>query len=113
MKCRKDTSLLMSSNVSSSGVGGYCNHKFCQSCFRNDNISLVNKASLACNCPCCYAPFYGHILSFEEAVLIGEAATLCEQLSNQLSRNNISETDVIYINELFIMTIKNSNLLYY
>ena len=55
-------------------VIGLCPHKFCQSCFRKENIS----SSLACtfNCPCCHSPFYIHLKSLDEAILIGEAATL-------------------------------------
>ena len=77
IQCQEESTLLMSScfNV---GVIGHCDHKFCQSCFRKENINLAFK------CPYCKIRFDHNTESIEEAILIGEAATVRIQISPRL-----------------------------
>ena len=73
MKCRVDSAILLSPCY---GVTGLCDHKFCQSCFRKENIELAYSLTHTFKCPCCHSPFYDNMHSIDEAILIGEASTL-------------------------------------
>ena len=73
MKCGVECDILMSSRTK---VFGNCDHKFCQSCFRIENMRFSIGTSRMFKCPCCRTLFYDDILSIEEAILTGEAATL-------------------------------------
>ena len=113
MKCNKKNDLLITSKTLNCGNLGYCNsHKFCQKCFRQHNINFANKTSLVCQCPCCYAPFYDDMLSFEEAVLFGEAATFCEYLYDQLTKPMLPESKVIFFDKLLETTVKKLEAAY-
>ena len=104
MKCREENDILMSSCSHFGVVVGDCDHKFCQNCFRLENIStnvIINTSSF--NCPCCSTVFYSNMRSIEEAVHIGEAATLSIYLSPKLSPPAdpvISDEYISHINQL-------------
>ena len=76
MKCKEGSYILLSSLIYSGGVIGICDHKFCQSCFRKENTSITNIANHTFICPYCIAPVYEYIQSIDDAILIGEAATV-------------------------------------
>ena len=98
MKCHAESDLLL---TSCSRIGSLCDHKFCQNCFRKENIRLTNSTNPALKCPCCQTHFYGCMRSIDEAVLLGEAATFSTHISpTLLSESNtiIPRAEVISIN---------------
>ena len=102
MKCRKESPVLLST-CTPSRVIGYCHHKFCQSCFTNEHISIATSSSYKFKCPCCGAAFYDDIQSIDEAIVVGEAATIRMHVTRQLSvppNVEISHENIIRINEM-------------
>ena len=73
IKCLVDRDILLSFCTP---FGEFCDHKFCQSCFRKENTKIINTANPIFTCPFCCGPFYDNIQSIDEAILIGEAASL-------------------------------------
>ena len=73
MNCRAERDILM---CSSTLFAGFCDHKFCQSCFRKENTNVTTSSNHTFTCPHCHAPFYENILSIDEATIIGEAVTM-------------------------------------
>ena len=106
MKCRVESAILMSCRSYFGGVIGHCTHKFCQSCFRKENTGLDACLPLTLTCPCCHGLFYENILSIDEAILIGEAATLSIHITNHL----VQAADVVIAAE-DIISINNNNKL--
>ena len=82
-------------------VLGNCDHKFCRSCFRIENMNLVPSPYCTFTCPCCHAPFYGNMLSIDEAILIGEVASVRKHIapllripeSTELAANEVRKID--------------------
>ena len=100
MKCRGESDLLMSSSTFFGGVFGRCNHKFCQICFRKENTA--SNLTHSCVCPCCHTLFFEHIQSIDEAILIGEAATMRINLTNQMLPDlEIADEDLNHIIVLY------------
>ena len=100
MKCAVESYVLLNSHAGFAGVDGQCIHKFCQSCFRNEN---ANHSTSKFTCPCCYTVFYENINSIDEAIIIGKALTMRFHLSPLLLLPRgtvITAEDLIYINEL-------------
>ena len=96
-----------------SGVIGLCTHKFCQSCFQQWNRGLHLNNTFTC--PCCHIPLYQNVLSIEEAILIGEAATLSVYLfphispSSQLSfatDDEVAVEDILRFNDMNKLVIE-------
>ena len=85
MKCQNESDILLCS-TSPGGIKGLCSHRFCQSCFRIENMDLASSPPHTFKCPCCHAGFYGSIQSIDEAILLGEANTLRTNLSLRLRR---------------------------
>ena len=73
-------------SAGSSYIIGLCDHKFCQSCFRQKN-----RFPFIFDCPCCRIFIYDRSESIDEAILLGEVATL----SNYISPYLLSETDTV------------------
>ena len=105
MKCRAESDIRMSSSTPFGGVFGNCNHKFCQSCFRRENTNLASSLTHTFNCPCCHALFYGNMLSIDEAILIGEAATLSEFIDFHVS-TCVTQTEADNVFIMFEKVIK-------
>ena len=84
MKCREKSAILLCTCTHSSVIG-LCTHKFCQTCFRQANTGLALSPTFKFICPCCHIPLYQNMRSIEEAILIGEAATLSVYLFPHLS----------------------------
>ena len=96
MKCREESDILLGSRS-----GDRCSHKFCQSCFRKEHIAL--NITNTFTCPCCHAPFHYNMRSIEEAILIGEAATIRNCVVPHITRLldvELPVDEVIRINEL-------------
>ena len=86
MKCLEECDLLLSCCSHFGVVIGDCDHKFCQRCFRLENINMnATNTTYNFTCPCCSSLFYENMRSIDEAILIGEAATLSTHLSPKLS----------------------------
>ena len=95
MKCREQGDIILSTSCRS-GV-----HQYCQSCFRKENIT--NTADNKLKCPCCHALCYENVHLIDEAILIGEAATLSKHISPRLKSESdtiISPANVMFINEM-------------
>ena len=92
MKCGVKCNNLLSSLDPRGGVIERCDHKFCQSCFRSENMGRGSSSNHIFNCPCCHAPFCENMLSIDEAILIAEAATLSNYVYPQLSPKNTALT---------------------
>ena len=88
MKCRKETGILLSS-LDLRGFVRLCDHKFCQSCFRKENANTTINTNNTFSCPFCHASFYENMKSMDEAVLIGEAATLNNHIYLNYRRQRI------------------------
>ena len=82
MMCQEESGILMSSSTPSRVIGN-CDHKFCESCFINENTSLEVSAYPTFKCPCCHSLFYANIKTIDEAILIGEALTIVAYLIHQ------------------------------
>ena len=91
LKCGEE-SILLSSNTPFEAVIGNCEHRFCQNCFRKENTTLdvTSSENRTFKCPCCHVQFYQKMLSTDEAILIGEAVTLCNHISPQLLSTSIT-----------------------
>ena len=76
MKCREESDILLIYRTLSGRIFVNCDHKFCQSCLRKENGNSTSSISHTFTCPCCHAPFHDNMQSIDEAILIGEAATL-------------------------------------
>ena len=101
MKCRVESTILLSASFGE--VFGCCDHKFCQSCFRKANEELSFNLNCIFKCSCCRSPFYGNIPTMDEAILIGEAATIRDHIFPLLSlpkETVIPGNDVTYINQI-------------
>ena len=81
MKCREVCCILLSSLIFSDGP---CDHKFCQSCFRAENINIAINSENKFKCPCCYTFSLNIYQSIDEAILIGEGLTLSFHISTYL-----------------------------
>ena len=92
MKCGVKCNILLSSLDPRGGIMERCDHKFCQSCFRSENMGRGSSSNHIFNCPCCHAPFCENMLSIDEAILIAEAATLSNYVYPQLSPKNTALT---------------------
>ena len=100
MKCRVESDILMSSNLR---VFGRCDHIFCQSCFRFENNNLASILNCIFKCPYCHSQFCDDILLIDEAILIGEAANMRNQIFSQHvlpSSIAISDENIISVNEI-------------
>ena len=98
MKCRDKSDMLLSSRS-----GDRCSHKFCQSCFRKENTNTALNLTHTLTCPCCHAPFHYNMVSIEEGILVGEAATIKNYVVPHISRLLDVEPaaeEIIRINEL-------------
>ena len=100
MNCREERDILMSCCNLLAGVVGLCDHRFCQSCFRKENADLTPSLSYIFRCPCCHTSFYDNMSSIDEAILLGEAATISAHICAQSSRSIISTEDAVYINDM-------------
>ena len=103
MKCQEECDLLLSS--SSPDLIGNCAHKYCQSCFRTENINVATERIYVFKCPCCHARFYSHIQSIEEAFLIGEASTIITHTDSGILfpfalDTTVAAEDIKYVNEM-------------
>ena len=85
-KCRNESGILMSSHRI---LGGLCDHSFCQSCFKKENMNFASGLAHAITCPCCHIPFYENTKSIDEAILIGEAATLFNHIPPHLLSTDV------------------------
>ena len=106
MKCREENDILMSSSCPTRVIG-LCNHKFCQSCFRNHHSTQSLAFSL--ECPCCSSLYYNDMQSIDEAILIGEAVTIIIHISPRLLQSTGAEASVQNIkctNEVNQLAIK-------
>ena len=72
MKCQEERGILMSANR----PNRLCDHKFCQICFRKENADLACGPTYTFKCAYCNIPFYENMQSIDEAVIVGEAATI-------------------------------------
>ena len=129
VKCRKESTLLLSSRTLTGGVIGNCDHKFCRSCFRKENTATATARSIyhLFKCPRCHSPFYENILSLNEAILIGEAATLSNYVYPQLESTSdtvimpeatyevhqVNKLVVEKLQAVFILNPTNFNTLYF
>ena len=109
MKCQEEFAILLSS--SSPDLIGNCTHKYCQSCFRTENVNVTTETIYAFKCPCCHAPFYSHIRSMDEAILIGEASTIITYTDSQIlfpfeSDANVAAEDIKYVNDMNKLVIE-------
>ena len=103
MKCRNESDILLSSCTVLNQTYGLCSHKFCQNCFRTENTNITINSTVFFKCPCCRSPFYENMVSIDEAILIGEAATMRLHISNHillLTEIVIATEEVIRINEI-------------
>ena len=108
MKCQEENGILMSSH-SYSRVG-LCDHKICQSCFRNYHAGQ-SALMLELKCPCCCSLFYNDFQSIEEAILVGEAVTITTHIRPLLLQSRSAETsaqDIKCVNEIYKFAIKKS-----
>ena len=94
MKCRECNGFLLSPCY---GAIGVCDHKFCQSCFRKENEDLAPNPFYTFTCPCCHRPFYENMLSIDEAILIGEVASVRKHISPLL---RVPESTELAANEI-------------
>ena len=109
MKCQEESHSLLRASTYTGFIGLLCNHTFCQSCFRMENISLASSLNHEFTCPCCHSLFYGNMQSIDEAILIGEAATIRTHIYPHLllpRSTVISEESIIRINDLNNMIIE-------
>ena len=109
MKCQEECDLLLSST--SPDLNGNCTHKYCQSCFRTENINIAAERIYVFKCPCCHASFYSHIRSIEEAILIGEASTIITYTDSQILfpfalDTTVAAEDIKYVNEMNKLVIE-------
>ena len=101
MKCQEETDILMSA-FSQPELIGLCVHKFCQNCFRKENINSATSLTHTFTCPCCNSRFYKDIISIDEAILIGEAAGMRADIYSMLMQSAgivIAVRDVLSINQ--------------
>ena len=106
IKCHVESAILLSS--SSPDDIERCYHKFCQSCFRKENIKINTNTPSTFNCPYCHVTAFEQVQSIDEAVLIGEASTLSNYINPYLlseSDDKMSREDVIRIDELNMTVI--------
>ena len=103
MKCRAESDILMSSRKPT-GFSEFCDHKFCESCFRKENANLaaIVRVNYTFRCPCCLSLYYSNMRSIDEAVLLGEVATIRTLISPHLISDDTSipREDLLYINEM-------------
>ena len=114
MKCRKLCDIVLSPCTLSDGFVGDCGHKFCQSCFRKENADLASSPTYSLNCPCCHAQVYANISSIDEAVLIGEAATMRTFIFPQFLQQRdivLSSRDIIEMNNLVVEKLESALLM--
>ena len=113
MKCQEERAILLSSCTIFDEVFGFCHHKFCQKCFRVENINTTNTFY----CPCCQVSLSDNMLLIDEALLIGEAATMRSFIYCQLVKPKDSElsaenlTRINNINKLVIEKLESALLL--
>ena len=91
MKCREQTAILLSRCALTEEM---CSHQFCRSCFRKENSELDSNIPHTFNCPCCHTVFYANMKYIDEAILIGEAATIRNTVYPQLVRVGRAEKTV-------------------
>ena len=85
MKCQEESKKLLSSlAVFFNKITDPCDHKFCQSCFRKENADLTTSETYRFTCPCCHTLFYESTHSIDEAIILGEAATMRMYIKPQL-----------------------------
>ena len=111
MKCQEKDDIILSSCTYTGYIGRFCDHTFCQSCFRKENIAST--LSYQFTCPFCHFLFYGDMQSFDEAILIGEAATLRNHIYHQLVIPRdvaIEAEDIIRIDKINKMIIEKLEL---
>ena len=103
MKCRVYNDTLMSSRKPS-GFSEFCDHKFCQSCFRKENANSAAfvRVNYTFRCPCCLSLYYSNMRSIDEAILLGEVATIRTLISPHLISDDTSvpRENLLYINEM-------------
>ena len=109
MKCGETSDLLLSFFTRFSIR--FCNHKFCQTCFKKENTDLPLASDLTYEfiCPCCHIPLYKGVQSIDEAILIGEAATMITHITTQLTLRAevvLSEEEIVSINEVNKLAIE-------
>ena len=75
MKCQDKSTILLCA-FTHSGVVGLCSHKFCRTCFLKANTGSALSPTYTFICPCCHILLYQNMRLIDEAILIGEAATL-------------------------------------
>ena len=106
MKCIEERDILLSSCTLLGGVVGLCCHKFCQRCFKIENADLTSSLSYSFKCPCCHTLFYENMSSIDEAILIGEAATISTHICDQATRSVVSTEDAVYVNDMIQSVIE-------
>ena len=117
MKCREESDLLLSSWAHTGGVIRFCKHKFCQSCFRTEINDFASRQTYKFTCPCCHSAFYNNLESIDEAIFIGEAATLSAHInphlrspaSIELDTENITSIDKF--NKMVVHKLESALLL--
>ena len=77
MKCQNESDILLCS-TSPGGIKGLCNHRFCQSCFRIENMDLASSPPHTSKCPCCHAPAVmpGSMEVFNQSMKLSYSAKL-------------------------------------
>ena len=93
MKCQTESSILLSAYTISGTVLVPCNHKFCQSCFRRKNAGLALSLIYIFTCPCCHFALFNNMVSIDEAILLGEAATMRTLITPKLFLPATTEID--------------------
>ena len=109
MKCRAESEILLSSIAHSGVFIGLCDHKCCQSCFRRENMNIIISTNNTFNCPCCHSPFYKNMISIDEAILVGEAATIRTHIIPGLllpRGTEISEENLLRYREMNCLAIE-------
>ena len=98
MKCGEKSDILMSAHR----PNRLCDHKFCQICFRKENTDLACGPIYTFKCGYCSIPFYENMQSIDEAVIVGEAATIRTHIDTHLlpADVDIVVADVKSINKI-------------
>ena len=106
MKCGVESNILLSTITPDCAN---CSHKFCQDCFREENLAFDLNHTLTC--PCCHGSFFESMKSIDEAILICESATISEYLPSQSTQSTdtaMGQEAAKRLNEMYQLIIKNS-----
>ena len=110
MKCGETNDHLLSFFTRFSDIQ-FCNHKFCQGCFKKEHNDSPSASDLTyeCICPCCHIPLYKGVQSIDEAILLGEAATMITHITPQLTLATevvMSAEEIVCLNEINKLAIE-------